>query len=67
MGQENGNRLVLTYDGAGLTVHGEGVPADRAIWMLETAKAGLISGAGKRRGFNVEGLDLSPLKPRKLD
>ena len=62
----NGTRLILTYDGAGLTIHGEGVPAHLAIWMLETAKVSIITGGGKRRGFNIEGLDLSPLNPRKL-
>ena len=64
---ENGTKLVLTYDGKELTIHGEGVPASLAVWMLETAKVSLITRAGKRRTtLNIEGLDLSPLNPRKL-
>ncbi len=63
---DNGTKLVLTYDAQGLTIHGEGVPAQLAIWMLETAKVSLITGAGKRRSFNVEGLDLSPLNSKKV-
>ncbi len=57
--------MILTYDGNGLTIHGEGVPAQLAIWMLETVKVSLITGAGKRRSFNIEGLDLSPLNPKQ--
>ncbi len=63
---ENGTKLILTYDGKGLTIHGEGIPAQLAIWMLETAKVSLITGAGKRRSFNIEGLDLSPLDRKKV-
>ncbi len=60
-------KLVLTYDGQGLTIHGEGIPAALAIWMLETAKVSMIMKAGKRvPDLNIEGLDLSPLNPRKL-
>lgn len=62
----NGTRLTLTYDAAGLTIHGDGVPASLAIWMLETAKVKLIMGAGKRRAFNIEGLDLRPLDRSKV-
>lgn len=63
---DNGTKLVLTYDGKDLTVHGEGVPMQLAIWMLETAKVSLITGSGKRRRFNIEGLDLRPLDLRKV-
>lgn len=66
MEKPNGTRLTLIYDANGLTIHGEGVPASLAIWMLETAKVNLITGAGKRRPFNIEGLDLGPLKPTKV-
>ncbi len=62
----NGTRLILTYDGQELKIRGEGVPAALAIWMLETAKVTLITGAGKRPTFNIEGLDLSPLNPKKV-
>ncbi len=58
-------KLVLTYNGQGLTIHGEGVPAALAVWMLETAKVSLITKAGKQVP-TIEGLDLSPLNPRKL-
>lgn len=63
---DNGAKLILTYDANGLTIHGEGIPAQLAIWMLETAKVSLITGAGKRREFNIEGLDLKPLNPKKV-
>ncbi len=58
--EANGKRLVLTYDEKGLTIAGEGVPAQLAVWMLETAKASIISNAGKRPAW-IKGLDLGPL------
>ena len=66
MGEANGTRLILTYDGKELKIHGGGVPMQLAIWMLESAKVSLLTGAGKHRPLDIQGLDLSPLNPRKL-
>ncbi len=63
----NGTRITLVYDAKGeLTISAPGVPAAMAIWMLESAKVNIITGGGKRRSIKIEGLDLSPLNPRKL-
>ncbi len=67
MDPSNGARLILSYDGKDLQIQGGGTPASLAVWMLEAAKASIISGAGRPHGTQIKGLDLSPLNPRKLE